>query len=247
MHQIWCNPTRRPRVLSHVRRIKRPFRKASLRDSRHSRFRQLRRNSPNLKFKKAVFSPDATIPHTRFHLKACSLPVRLVLCLAVLHAATLVAQTSAVASSAPIPRALRSAGKIFVSNAGADSGLFPSPFSGDPTRGYNQLYAALKADGKFQLVDDPAEADLVLELELTAPNGPSNGSKVNGASNPLPMLRLVIYDRKSHYVLWALTQSIDVAYLQKTHDRNFDQALEDLRLEFEALAGKADPAAHTGP
>jgi hypothetical protein len=109
-------------------------------------------------------------------------------------------------------------------------------------RGYNQLYAGLKASGKYQLVDDPGEADLVLELQLTAPNGPTNGSKVNGASNPVPMFRLVVFDRKTHFVLWALSQSIDIAFLQKTHDRNFDDALNAILLEFESLSGKAAAA-----
>jgi len=147
---------------------------------------------------------------------------------------------------APVPPALLSASSIFVSNAGADSGLFPSPFSGDVNRGYNQLYAGLKASGKYQLTDDPSQADLVLELQLTAPNGPSRGSKVNGASDPVPMFRLVVYDRKTHFVLWAFTQSIDIAFLQKTHDRNFDDALNAILLEFEALSGNAPHPAASG-
>jgi len=148
---------------------------------------------------------------------------------------------SAQQAPAPVPPAISSAGKIFVSNAGADSGLFPSPFSGDVNRGYNQLYAALKATGQYPLVSDPAEADLVLELQLTAPNGPASDNKVKGASEPLPMFRLVVYDRKTHFVLWAFTQSIELAYLQKTHDRNFDDALNAILLEFESLSGKAQP------
>ncbi len=75
-------------------------------------------------------------------------------------------------------------------------------------------------------------------LQLTAPYGPTNGSKQNGASDPLPMFRLVIYDRKTHYVLWTLTESVELAFLQKTHDRNFDSALEILVDDFEALSGK---------
>ena len=160
-------------------------------------------------------------------------------CAAFFTAAFALAQEPATTPQAPVPSAIRAATKIFVSNAGADSGLFPSPFSGDSNRGYNQLYAGLKANGQYQLVDDPSQADLVLELQLTAPNGPSNGSKVNGAANPEPMLRLVVYDRKTHYVLWAFTQSIDVAFLQKTHDRNFDEALTAILLEFESISGKA--------
>lgn len=165
-------------------------------------------------------------------------------CAAFFTAAFALAQEPATTPQAPVPSAIRAATKIFVSNAGADSGLFPSPFSGDSNRGYNQLYAGLKANGQYQLVDDPSQADLVLELQLTAPNGPSNGSKVNGAANPEPMLRLVVYDRKTHYVLWAFTQSIDVAFLQKTHDRNFDEALTAILLEFESLSGKAQAATH---
>ena len=162
---------------------------------------------------------------------------------ALVSAGFALAQQPTTTLQAPVPAALRTGSKIFVSNAGADSGLFPSPFSGDPSRGYNQFYAALKANPQYQLVDDPGEADLVLELQLTAPNGPSNGSKVNGSSDPVPMFRLVIYDRKTHYILWAFTQSIDIAFKQKTHDRNFDEALSAILLEFESLSGKAQAAA----
>jgi hypothetical protein len=170
--------------------------------------------------------------------------VRIVLLGAQLSAGAAFAQQSAAAPTAPIPPAILAAKKIFVSNAGGDSGLFPSPFRGDPSRGYNQLYAGLKANGKYQLVSDPAQADLVLELQLTAPNGPANGSKVNGSSNPVPMFRLAVYDARTHYILWAFTQSIDIAFLQKTHDRNFDEALTALLLEFESLSGNAQTVTH---
>lgn len=154
------------------------------------------------------------------------------------------AQKPASGSMAPIPAALR-AEKVFVSNAGADSGLFPAPFSGDPDRSYADFYAALRARGECTLVTDPSDADLVLELRLTAPYGPSEPNKVKGAADPLPMFRLVIYDRKTHYVLWALTESIEYAFLQKTHDRNFDDAIGRLVDDFarvrHAQAGNVMP------
>ena len=169
---------------------------------------------------------------------------RLAICAALLAAVAAVAQQPAPMIAGPVPLAILAAKKIFVSNAGADSGLFPSPFSGDPNRGYSQLYAGLKAAGQYELVADPANADLVLELQLTAPNGPSNPNKQSGASDPLPMLRLVVYDRKTHYVLWAFTESIEIAFLQKTHDRNFDDALTAVLVDFEALTGKPPAALH---
>jgi hypothetical protein len=58
------------------------------------------------------------------------------------------------------------------------------------------------------------------------------------------MFRLVVYDRKTHYVLWAFTQSIEIAYLQKTHDHNFEIALTAVLLEFESLSGKAQAVTH---
>jgi hypothetical protein len=139
-----------------------------------------------------------------------------------------------------VPPALLAAKRIFLSNAGGDSGLFPSPFSGDPSRAYTELYANLKAAGQFELVGDPGEADLVLELQLTAPSGAARDevNKMNGASDPLPMLRLTIFDRKTHYVLWTLTQSIQGALGQENHDHTFDTAVFVLMEKFQQLAGK---------
>ena len=134
-------------------------------------------------------------------------------------------------AAAPIPPQLFDAKKVFISNAGADSGLFPHPFTGDPDRAYNEFYADVVSWGRYQLVSTPDDADLVFEVQLTAPNGPSNADKQKGASDPLPMLRLVIYDRPAHYVLWALTESIAPAALQKTHDHNFDEAVSALVLD----------------
>jgi hypothetical protein len=144
----------------------------------------------------------------------------------------------------PVPPALAAARNVFISNAGADSGLFPAPFSGDANRGYAEFYNGLKSSGAFSIVSDPSDADLVLELRLIAPYGPTNANKQNGAADPLPMFRLTVYDRKTHYVLWTVTQSVDFAFLQKTHDRNFDQALTAVLNSFLQVAGKPPVPVH---
>jgi hypothetical protein len=162
--------------------------------------------------------------------------VRLALiCLAGFTGVGMAAAQTAV--GAPVPPALLMGKKVFLSNAGGDSGLFPHPFSGGQQRGYDTLYDAMVRWGRYEMVADPAQADLVFELQLNAPNGPSNGEKVKGAADPLPMFRLTIYDRRSHYVLWALTSSVDPANLQKTHDKNFDDALDFLIANLKALVG----------
>jgi len=154
------------------------------------------------------------------------------------------AQMPTYTEAGPVPDIIPSAQSVFVSNAGADSGLFPSPFTGDPDRAYTEFYAALKTRGAFTVVSDPSKADLVLELQLNAPYGPSNPSKQNGASDPLPQFRLVVYQGPTHYVLWTITRAIDVAFLQKSHDHNFDLALDDVLNQFLQIAGKSAPAMH---
>lgn len=148
----------------------------------------------------------------------------------VLATLTANAQKAPAPVTAPVPSLLLTAAKVFISNAGADSGLFPHPFSGGQERGYNQFYAAVVGWGRFEVVDDPGKADVVLELQLIAPNGPTNP--------PLPMFRLNILDRKTHYTLWALTESIEAAARQKPHDRNFDEAIQALIVDLKRVVTK---------
>src|SRR4051812_35176574 len=73
------------------------------------------------------------------------------------------------APASPVPPAITNARAVFLANGGADGGLFPEPFSGDPNRGYFTLYSQLKSAGKYDLVGDPSQADLVMEISLAAP------------------------------------------------------------------------------
>jgi hypothetical protein len=91
------------------------------------------------------------------------MPFRLIsLCVvALLSCVFAVGQEPVTPASAPVPSLLLNAKKVFISNAGADSGLFPHPFSGDPDRAYNQFYADVASWGRYQMVSTPGEADLV--------------------------------------------------------------------------------------
>src|SRR6516164_9206963 len=61
---------------------------------------------------------------------------------------------------APIPAAITTAQKVFVSNAPGDS--LPASLGG-PARPYHEFYAAIKSWGHYQLVSSPADADLIFE------------------------------------------------------------------------------------
>jgi hypothetical protein len=136
------------------------------------------------------------------------------------------AQQPATTPPGPVPSAILAAKKIFISNFGASSALY----SGGQDRAYNQLYAALQISGFFEMVSDPSDADLVLELQISD-SGPNFAT-----------FKLLIYDRKTHFLLWTLLEPISVCNRQKTCDSNFDEALLVLLLNFEKLAGKAPGA-----
>ncbi len=141
----------------------------------------------------------------------------------------------AAAPPAPVPPAILTAKKLFLANDGADAGLFPHPFSGSTSRGYDEFYAALRAMGRYELVSSPSQADLVLEFRLLAPLGPTNGDKSNGAPDPLPAVRVRIYDAQSHFVLWAFSEEVEGALTQQPHDRKFDEAIARLAKDFQNL------------
>ncbi len=58
------------------------------------------------------------------------------------------------------------------------------------------------------------------------------------------MFRLLVYDRKTHYILWTVTESIEAAGSQKAHDKTFDQALSAVLNEFLYVAGKGPAPQH---
>lgn len=135
----------------------------------------------------------------------------------------------------PVPPAIVQAKSLFIANGGADSGLFPHPFSGDPNRGYDEFFTDMQRAGGYRLVADPAQADLVLDVELQAPLGPQAPNKQYGAADPLPQFRLTVYDARSHFRLWVITETVETAMKQETHDRNFDEAVSNLVSDFQAI------------
>ncbi len=155
------------------------------------------------------------------------------------------AQYTSAFAAVPTPAAIRNARTVFLSNLSADTGLFPDIYSGDSDRGFNELYTAVRASGRFQLVSDPSRADLVMTLRLVAPIDPASVKeemRPEGFPVPLPLFRLEIYDRPTHYVLWTFTQPIDKALLQKNNDHNFDRAVMRLASDIQAL-----PVPHAAP
>jgi hypothetical protein len=76
---------------------------------------------------------------------------------------------------------------------------------GTPNKSYNLFYAAMKEWGRYELVASPEDADLVFEIYASAPVVSSKG----GESKNQPQLQLSIFDPKTHFLLWKLTEALD--------------------------------------
>jgi hypothetical protein len=140
------------------------------------------------------------------------------------------------APAAPVPPRIASAKKAFISNAGEQRN--PSGdlyFSGGPDRAYNQFYAAMKDWGRYELVLDPADADLVFEIRLA-----------NVAQGVDTELKLVLLDPRTHVTLWTFSEHADAAGRQKTRDASFDQAISRISDDLKKLVAASAVAPGVG-
>ena len=140
--------------------------------------------------------------------------------------------------AAPLPIQIVSAKKIFVSNASVEGSSLPtSQRREDPDRAYQEFYAAIKNWGRYELVNTPADADLVFEIRFASP--------VVGCEKICdydPQFGLTIFDVKTHFTLWTLTQPIEHANRKATADKNFDQGMTNLVASLKKLMEQPDAA-----
>jgi hypothetical protein len=144
---------------------------------------------------------------------------------------------------APLPTQVFTARKVFVSNAGEDT---LGDYSGGPDRAYNQLYAALKGWGRYELVRAPADAELVFEISFATrivgqEVSGGNGTPVSSNLVKDPQFRLTIRDLKTQVLLWTFTEHVQPALLQGNRDKNFDHAVAALVNDIRNVAGQPAP------
>ena len=140
--------------------------------------------------------------------------------------------TQAPAPAAPLPAALTTAHKLFLGNAGDQD-------NADCLRAYNDLYAALSGFGRYDLVPDPANADLVLELHYEF----SLAAGVNGSSANTPrQFRVLLLDPRTHVILWTIVERTNYAALERNRNRNLDEVVGILATDLNDLLSAKPPA-----
>jgi hypothetical protein len=162
------------------------------------------------------------------------LKVRLaVMSLAIAMMLPLVSVLQAQAPAAPIPSQILTAKKVFISNAGAF--IDQKIWTGGTAQPYNELYAALKSWGHFELLAAPADADLVLQISYEDPLTRVNVVNGTGGDSDSPQFKLALVDTKTHIVLWTLYESTSISHLQKGRDQALQDAINKLVDDLKAL------------
>jgi hypothetical protein len=139
---------------------------------------------------------------------------------------SLVAQRQAApvnSSAAPVPAPILQGSKAFISFELGDVSSFPSVYSGGPERAYNEFFQGMQQWGRYQLVADPKDADVVLAIRFVDTPGLAN-----------PQIRLGILDARGRVSLWGFAEEINGAFRKKNRDAAFSgaitQIISDLKL-----------------
>ena len=147
----------------------------------------------------------------------------------------------------PVPAAITSAHSIFIANGGMDAFSLQAfeELGLNGTDAYDSLYTAVKSWGNDQLVSSPADADLVLDIRFTAPLVGEHGGwafqRVLATTAWQFQTEITIYDAKSHFPLWTLTQPVRPANLKGTWRKNIADANAALAGDLKSLLSRATP------
>jgi hypothetical protein len=164
---------------------------------------------------------------------------RITLAVLLLPVSILTAQQSKPVPAAPVPAQILAAKKVFIANAGGDEMTGDDQrFSGTPERAYNEFYAAMKSWGRFEIVNSPSDADLLLEIRQYVSAVTPTG---RGSSSFIPQFQLKIRDAKSNALLWGFNVHSHFGIGQADSDRNFSSAVGRLATELRILVAPPEP------
>jgi hypothetical protein len=127
---------------------------------------------------------------------------------------------------APLPEAVVTAHKVFLSNGGGSD------------LAYDAFYSEMKKWGKYQIVGSPNDADLIVELSYQVEDmGTRVWSSVNTYNNTTqvhsrqiidPKLILTIYDAKTKNSLWSTIDHRRLARMEKNREKEMINSAERL-------------------
>jgi hypothetical protein len=147
-------------------------------------------------------------------------------------APSLQAQQASQQVAVPIPQQISTATAVFISNGGIDAQSKDRiTNTKDPNLVYDQFYAQMKLWGHYSLVATPADADLVFEIRFSSPSVTCRNYNTCLAAQ----IELAIYDVKTHFRIWTITEGVDAAILDSNFIKNTNQSIANLLIDVQAL------------
>ena len=131
---------------------------------------------------------------------------------------------------APVPTPLMEGRKAFIAYEMGDITAFPSSYSGGPERAYSEFYADMKSWGRFELVLDPKDADVVFAVRFVDPPAIAK-----------PQIRIGITDAKTGAPLWGFVEQIDFAFRKRNRDVAFSETVQQLVSDVQTLLAPPPP------
>jgi hypothetical protein len=151
-------------------------------------------------------------------------------------APVLLAKTRKDVPPAPLPTAITSAHKVFLSNRGGSD------------LAYDAFYQEMKKWGKYEVVGSPDDAELVVELSYevvhegtrvwSSTNTYTNTTQIHSAQVIDPQLILTIYDARTRNSLWSTIDHRRLARLEKNREKEMINSAERL---VEELQSRVNP------
>jgi hypothetical protein len=135
-------------------------------------------------------------------------------------------------SQAPVPTPILQAKTAFISFELGSTASFPGVYSGGPERAYDEFYQGMQQWGRYQLVSDPKQADLVFAIRYVDTG---------------PYLRLQISDPQNGVSLWGFEEQIKSTGFKKTRDTGFDTAVAQIISDVKQLVAPNGPATPAQP
>ncbi len=127
---------------------------------------------------------------------------------------------------APVPTPMLNGKKAFISYELGDVTAFPNAYSGGPERAYGEFYSAMRTWNRYDLVADPAQADIVFAVRFV------------DSPNTVPQIRIGVADAKTHITLWGFVEQVDFKFRKKNRDAAFTDSVKLLVTDIQTLIGQ---------
>jgi hypothetical protein len=127
---------------------------------------------------------------------------------------------------APVPEPILKGQRAFISYELGAVTAFPDKWSGGPERAYSEFYSQMQTWGRYQLVSDPKDADIIFAVRLVA-------------EEAYPQIRLGVSDPQG-ISLWGFVEAIDPAIFKKHRDASLSATVKLLVGDLQTLVGPGE-------